>query len=331
MINQYKEGEMKVTARITLALAFCAALTLMLSGAFAQGEKWWEAPKKEETELVYHESVERLGRETGSVHLNWAANEMVIEGIGFSSPSRRMPIAQREFLAVKAARTEAHRNLLMATEKVFLTSETILEMGGVTSDIVREVIEGYIEGVIDVGEPQVEHLEDGSIIAHVWVKRNINSSWGDPEKSVFYPINRHESERRDKEPVIDRRMPDKVSSPSEIIAYTGLIVDCRGRKARPSITPRIVDEEKKEIYGSLKVERNYLLSHGLAGYASDPESAAKLQKDRIGENPLVVKAVDINGPQKDVAIINDMTADEIMVANKLTNFLNECKVVFCLD
>jgi len=322
---------MKASRAIILAVSSCAALALFLSGAFAQGEKWWEAEKKEETPLVYKEPITRDGKEAGSMHFNWAADEMVVEGIGLASPSPELTPAQKEWRAIRAARTVAHLNLLMATDRIFLTSETVVDMGELKSQIIKEAVEGYVDRVVEVGKPQVEHLQDGSVVAHVWVKRNIYSSTGAGQKSIFYPINRFESEQRAKEPIVDRRMPDKVPPASKTKPYTGLIVDCRGKKARPSITPRIVDEQKREIYGSLKVERNYLLSHGLAGYAADPESALKLQKDRIGENPLMVEAVDVSGPQKDVAVVDGLAADKIMVANKLTKFLNECKVVFVLD
>ncbi|MBW1683090.1 MAG: hypothetical protein JRJ83_17035, partial [Deltaproteobacteria bacterium] len=58
-------------------------------------------------------------------------------------------------------------------------------------------------------------------------------------------------------------------SPAKGVTYTGLVVDARGFRVKPAMSPRILDEDGNEVYGSASVSREYAVQQGMAGYAKD--------------------------------------------------------------
>ncbi len=81
---------------------------------------------------------------------------------------------------------------------------------------------------------------------------------------------------------------------------TGLVLDARGLAIAPALAPRILDEAGREVYGpaSLAPEAR---GRGGAAYARDVETAKRELKERLGERPLVVKAVGARGSDVVVA------------------------------
>lgn len=61
--------------------------------------------------------------------------------------------------------------------------------------------------------------------------------------------------------------------PSAGPVYTGMVVDARGMQTRPAMSPKILDENGQEVYGSVIVEREYAVQQGMSGYARDLTSA----------------------------------------------------------
>jgi hypothetical protein len=110
-------------------------------------------------------------------------------------------------------------------------------------------------------------------------------------------------------------------------AYTGLIVDATGTELKPAMSPRITTKAGDEIYGTLKVNPNYVTDVGIAAYTYSIEEAQKLT-ERIGQNPLVVKALNARGPFLSDAVIDESDAQQIKDATLDINFLKKCKVVF---
>lgn len=75
---------------------------------------------------------------------------------------------------------------------------------------------------------------------------------------------------------------------------TGLIIDARDLKEiTPALAPRLVDESGKTLYTSEILTADARKSNGVAAYARDFDGAKKSQ--RVGANPLVVKAARANG------------------------------------
>src|SRR4030042_2944401 len=76
--------------------------------------------------------------------------------------------------------------------------------------------------------------------------------------------------------------------------YTGLIVDASDLSFTPSASPKILDEEGREIYGSAYLDKEWVEKHGVVGYAkslTDGKANA-----RVAGNPYVIKAIKVSGP-----------------------------------
>lgn len=104
-------------------------------------------------------------------------------------------------------------------------------------------------------------------------------------------------------------------------SYTGLIIDCRGKKISTAIAPAIKSADGVEVYAYKNIGYQTAVSKGLISYSTSMDTGV----ERAGASPLVVKAVDVSG-ECDV-IVSAEDADKILAANKSTSFLNNCAVV----
>jgi hypothetical protein len=118
-------------------------------------------------------------------------------------------------------------------------------------------------------------------------------------------------------------------APPAPLLYTGIVVDARGIQARPAMSPRIFDEDGKEIYGPGNVDREYALKQGMSGYARDVAAAQSNQ--RVTANPLNVKALKTSGAGKADLVISNVDAKQIRDAETNAEFLKQCRVMIVLD
>jgi hypothetical protein len=111
--------------------------------------------------------------------------------------------------------------------------------------------------------------------------------------------------------------------------YTGLIIDARGLKLNPALSPKIVNENNNEIYGQSYNNRNYAVDIGIVGYLNDINIAD--QNNRVIDNPIVIKAKEIGGTHNTDVIISN--SDGLMIHAVATNFnfLERCRVIIVLD
>ena len=110
-------------------------------------------------------------------------------------------------------------------------------------------------------------------------------------------------------------------------SYTGLIIDAIGYGLKPSMAPSIITESGEEVYGALVIEKKYAVDHGMAVWTKSLKNAKK--NSRIGNNPLVVKAIGKVG--NFMLVVNLETAAKILLAGNKSDFLKKCKVVIVLE
>lgn len=87
-------------------------------------------------------------------------------------------------------------------------------------------------------------------------------------------------------PVFLDSAPEHVGSAG---GYTGVIVDARGLQVTPCLLPVIYGEDGLGAYGAFLAARSDAVSRGIAAYATTVSPSAL--SERVGGNPLVVKAV----------------------------------------
>lgn len=108
-------------------------------------------------------------------------------------------------------------------------------------------------------------------------------------------------------------------------AHTGLIVDATGLGAKRDISPRILDPEGEEVWGTVECSAAWAISYGIASWANGMEQAT--QSVRAGSNPLVVRAQQVLGPFNSVFQISAEDVARVVEANATGHFLENCNVV----
>jgi hypothetical protein len=108
-----------------------------------------------------------------------------------------------------------------------------------------------------------------------------------------------------------------------------MVVDARGLQARPAMSPKILDENGKEVYGSTNVDRDYAVQQGVSGYARDLTAAQSNQ--RVTNNPVSLKGIRTDGPGRSDIIISNADADVIRSSAETMNVLKKCRVMIVLD
>ena len=107
--------------------------------------------------------------------------------------------------------------------------------------------------------------------------------------------------------------------------YTGLIFDAKTLSFVPSASPKILDEDGREVYGSAYVSKDWVEKQGIVGYAKSVDEARKNQ--RVAANPLVIKALKTAGANNLDLVISNEDARKIRELAKNINFLDHAKVM----
>jgi len=95
------------------------------------------------------------------------------------------------------------------------------------------------------------------------------------------------------------------------------------------MSPKVVDEDGKEVYGSMQVDREYAVQQGISGYARDLTAAQS--NPRVTNNPVTVKGLKTDGPGRSDIIISNADAANIRAAADNLSFMKKCRVMIVLD
>ena len=212
---------------------------------------------------------------------------------------------------IRAAELDALRQILETVKGIRLTSETTVQEYMLSSDQIRTRIEGVARNFQRVGDPVYQ--PDGSIELTVEMQLTGNGRFFD----AVMPIE------------TGNGSPIYKNPPAGSGVYTGLIVDTRGLGIRPAIAPNILDQNGRQVYGDRYIDREWAVQHGMVEYEKDP--AALRNNDRIGSNPLTIKAVRAAGPNRTDVIISNEDARLLHAVEKHLTFLQQCRVVFLVD
>jgi hypothetical protein len=250
--------------------------------------------------------VEQMG-DKGKI--NWSEGYIEAVGIG-APPERYIGKPQARPMALRAAKVDAYRNLLEVTKGVRIDSATVVKDFTVESDTINAAVEGLVRGAKVVNQ---DYLSDGT----VEVTLRMPMAGGLAE--VIIP------KALEKKP---EAAPPAPPAPGGDV-FTGMVVDARGLQARPAMAPKILDENGKEVYGSMNVDKEFAVQQGMSGYARDLTAAQS--NARVTNNPVSVKGVKTEGPGKSDIVISNVDADKIRGAADNMTFLKKCRVMIVLD
>jgi hypothetical protein len=236
-------------------------------------------------------------------------------------------------MALRAAQLDAYRNLLEVVKGVRVTSESYMGDFVTKSDEVRAAVSGLVRGAQIVKK---EYLSDGTV--EVTMRMSLSGAL----MQVILP-KVVEVEKTEKPPVV---MPPKQSievapekeevttvppapkAPAGVV-YTGLVIDARGIQARPAMSPKILDENGQEVYGSMQVDREFAVQQGMSGYARDLTAAQT--NPRVTNDPITVKGLRTVGAGQSSIVISNADAQMINSAAENLTFLKKCRVMVVLD
>lgn len=114
----------------------------------------------------------------------------------------------------------------------------------------------------------------------------------------------------------------------DAVAYTGVIIDARGMKVTPCLTPNIYGQDGLGAYGAFLVSRANAVRKGVVAYANSVDPAAL--RSRVGSNPLIVKALNAYGSWRTDLIVSTPMANLVRATMKSPKAAANCRVVIVL-
>ncbi len=236
---------------------------------------------------------------------DWNSNTITVTGTGIAPAGSYG--AQARILAKRAAVADAYRQLLEIVKGVQIDATTTVEMAMTTSDTVNLHVEGVIRGAKIVDE---NFTYDGAY--EVTMQLPIFGASGGLAEAVLERPTRVEP------------FPEVSTTVTVTIrgGYTGLIIDCRGFRVQPVMSPVIKNARGQKIYGHKNLDPDKVIEYGMASYADSMSQA-----QRAGSNPLVIKAVDVEDFNAN-PVVSMEDANLILSENKSSHFLEDTAVVF---
>ena len=288
--------------------------------------------------------------------VNWEDSKIQAQGMGVA-PTRARTAAQAKMMARRAAMGDAYRQRAELAKGGNVDGETTVEDMEVTSDIVKTKVSAFIRGarVIEEGA-----MDDGGYYVTMevplyGVSDSLASAVFDSTAAKTEAFPAPVADVQPSTPNVDIHVTvgggtttpstgttypsypgttstagthasngsSAASAPAgtAIGGYTGLIVDCRGLGLTPAMSPVIKNANGQAIYGYKNLDYDKIVAGGMAGYTKDIGRAP-----RAGSNPLVVKAIRVDGSANPVLSVAD--ANRVLIENGATGFLDATNVVF---
>lgn len=319
--------------------AFCGSL--LASSLLTPSEAFAAKKKKQDGERL-----------TDKARIDWQKGVIYATGRGAVSNTKGNA-AKAHLAAASYAKYDAIANLLMAIDHVKIDARTVGRDFEANTEIKAE-ISGIVRGAEVISEKRIPM--GASAIIEVTVATAL---YGDRSiGSVFIPeaIRRDQEQMPDNiddddrdsrandtpdepavalppikiEPRLRSLPPAEVRAPRSDTRITGVIIDTRGMSIDRSMCPKIRREDGSEVWGTVSVDPDYVIEHGIVVYANTLNQA---QNDaRAGGNPLILRAV---GRARERfatdAVISDDDADRLTELNDKYHFLDKFRVVFLVD
>lgn len=231
--------------------------------------------------------------------INWSAKTVTATGSG--AAKLEGSVAQARLMAERAAKLDALRNIVETIQGIQVTA-TRSAADVMSNGEIKSRVSGMAQGfkIVDT-----KYYSDGSVDVIVQMPIDLNLTNALVEK-----------------PAKPRKVNEAGAS-----TYSGLVVNARGLGLMPSMAPRVLDEAGKEVYGAEVVSEKGLQQGGIAGYAKSEEQA----RERVGEKPLVMKALRLADRAKTDLVISNGDADKLRSTATNLSFLAEGRVVILVD
>jgi hypothetical protein len=257
-------------------------------------------------------SAERVG-----VSADWTLNHLpseAIEVVGVAPyPARAESRAHARIQARQAAILDAQQQLVEQLYGVQVTATRRKSNQHIDEDIAAHT-EGVLQGARIVAERDRGDLYE------------VRMRWTPPSGAGALP-------QPERQPALPKPTPAQTPpmrhAPRIPMGYTGVVIDARGLGLQPSMSPRLRDAYGNTLWGNLEIAPEVVIEYGLAGWA---RTEAELQhpnlRARIGENPLWIRAIRVQGVGRNEVILDSADAERLLRENAVGGFLERLAVVF---
>jgi hypothetical protein len=288
-ISKESNGRLSVCLSLLVGVAF-----------FSVGSLWGEMAETEDGIVMVSQS---------DGNIDWSNGIVQAIGMGFPSPdSANARLAEEG--AKRAATVVARRNLLEIVQGIVVDSHTVVKNFMVEQDVINNKVQGIVRNSQVVKE---ERLPDGGyrVTVQMPLKGELSSLVVHPRK--VKPTPHFESQ----------------PSRSQGLVYTGLVIDAQGVPVKEALSPRVLMEDGRVVYGSEWVDPEIARKENLVGYVRGVKAAQTHQ--RVISKPLIVKALRVQGENKTDIVISDEDAQLLHVVPEHIEFLEKAKVLVVLD
>jgi hypothetical protein len=250
-------------------------------------------------------------------HIDWSTGFIYAKGTGIPGDGLEATASARRSMVRADSNTLG--NLFQAIQRVRINSQVFV------SDLVEEnqMIRDQLWGMVRQAQAvKREYRSDGTV----------ETTLAMDMKGGFAQL----SLPREIKPVPEiktipqeRQGDKKTTVQGSPAAHTGLILDARGIQAVAAMSPRIVDENGKEIYGPAYASREFAVQQGMAAFQTDIDAAKN--NPRVLGNPLTVKCLSAGGKMPCDFVISNADASRIQSVSGNLLLLKQCRVVIVLD
>ena len=252
--------------------------------------------------------------------IDWARG--VVEASGISAPIKKEAekTPPNSPKALSEAKNDARIHLLETVKRIKINSKRSVGSMAAKNKTVMAQIKDMVYDAPEVEEFR-KYMSDGSV--EVLLQMNLRG--GFTQLVLPEEIRQIESIKQIKRGA--NSTGDITNSASG--AYTGLLVDARGIELQPALVFKILDENLQEVFGPAFVSREFVVQHGMAAYYTDIASAKS--DPRIPDQPLMVKALRTDWPDRSNIVISNADASKLKSASHHLLFLKESRVVVLLS
>ena len=263
--------------------------------------------------------VQRL--DTGCI--DWSAGNVRVKGVAAPAAVDDDGSPNQPAHRLDAARRMAQSNLMETVSAIRINSVSRVADRIARSPDFRNGLSALAQNAAITRQ---EYLSDGTV--EIELTMNLTGGFGQlvlPEeiRQVDSVVTMTTAGPKEKKPA------NQAGGGADNDPHTGLILDATGIGAMPSLVPVVVDESGDVVYGPAFVSREFAVSRGMSGFATNV--AAAVSDKRVGDRPLVVKALGTHSTGKTDLVISKADAARLRSSVVHLNFLKACRVSIVMD
>jgi len=268
--------------------------------------------------------------------IDWNGGFLEVTAVGASDPDKAINQGDAMKQADITACDLAYEKLAEIIGGVSITSNVSYRDLFKRDATAKEKVEAYVKGSRAL-KRKVDVLEDGSALATC--VRGVRLKGSDSIAAKTFSIPAVKQVIKESAAAVPDLEPAASLEPGvsmEIVpvpakkAHTGLIVDVRGLTSfKTGLTVKIVSGSGQVVYSADVISEDRLARGEMVKYSLSEEDARK-SADRVGANPLVIKAASVIEKSPETVAIPAAEAQRVLSEDARAGFLKKGNVIFII-